>query len=115
MRNRTLFVSVAVALLAIGMWHLSVATADSSEARRLVAAGAALIDVRTPEEFATGHISGARNIPVDELSGRLAEVGQRSRPVVVYCSAGVRSARAAQILTAAGFKRVCNLGPMSAW
>ena len=79
-------------------------------------AGAAhqLIDVRTPQEFAGGHIAGAVNIPVEELAGRIGEVTQ-DQPVVVYCRSGNRSAQAAQILDQAGFAPVYDLGGVIAW
>jgi rhodanese-related sulfurtransferase len=83
---------------------------------QFVQGGAAhqLIDVRTPEEFAGGHIPGAVNIPVQEIAGRLAEVAQ-DRPVVLYCRSGNRSTQAAQILDAAGYAPVYNLGGIAAW
>jgi len=83
--------------------------------RALVAKGARLLDVRTPEEFAAGHVEGARNVPVSELEKRLSEAGPKDQPVVVYCQAGGRSAQAAKILRANGFTHVVDLGPMSAW
>jgi len=73
-----------------------------------------LIDVRTPEEFASGHIAGAVNIPVDALSGRLSEV-PTDQPVVIYCRSGNRSATAAQILHRAGYPTVYDLGGIIAW
>lgn len=82
--------------------------------RRLVEQGALLLDVRTPAEFREGHVPRAVNIPVQELPARLAEVGPRHRPVVVYCRSGGRSASAAQLLTAAGYV-VRDIGPMTAW
>lgn len=85
------------------------------EARALVGAGARLLDVRSPGEFASGHIDGALNIPVDQLAGRLAEVGPKDTPVVVYCRSGARSASAARTLKGAGFARVEDLGPMGRW
>lgn len=83
-----------------------------SEARARVAAGATLLDVRTPGEFAEGHIEGAVNIPVQELGARLREVP--SGAVVVYCRSGGRSASAAAMLKARGHE-VLDIGPMSAW
>ncbi|MCB9564133.1 MAG: rhodanese-like domain-containing protein [Kofleriaceae bacterium] len=83
---------------------------DPATARRLVAAGATLLDVRTPDEYAGGHLDGARSIPVDDLAGRLGEL-PRDRDVVVYCHSGRRSGRAARLLTEAGY-RVHDLGPM---
>jgi phage shock protein E len=85
------------------------------EARKLVAAGARLIDVRSPGEYAGGHLPGAVNIPVQELDRRLAEVGPRDGELVLYCRSGHRSGRAAAILRQNGFTKVHNLGPMTAW
>ena len=73
-----------------------------------------LIDVRTPEEFASGFIAGAVNIPVDQLSQRLNEVPQ-DEPVVVYCHSGNRSHQASQILEDAGYSQVYDLGGISQW
>ena len=86
---------------------------DGAAAHRLVAAGATLLDVRTPEEFAGGHVEGARNVPVDELAASLASL-PRGRPVVVYCASGMRSARAAAELARAGFD-ARDLGGIDAW
>jgi len=88
---------------------------QGGEARKLVAAGARLVDVRSPEEYARGHLPGAVNIPVQELDGRLADVGPVDHELIVYCRSGHRSSRAAQILRAHGFTKVHNLGPMTAW
>lgn len=75
-----------------------------------IKAGAAIIDVRTPDEFADGHYEGARNIPVNVLGSRLDEVGPKDRPVVLYCASGARSAMAAKMLKASGFADVTNAG-----
>ena len=84
-------------------------------ARARVEHGAVLLDVRTPEEFEPGHIDGAMNIPVAELSARIGELGASERAVVVYCRSGNRSAQATRILQAQGHADVFDLGPMSAW
>ena len=78
------------------------------------AAPHSLIDVRTPEEFAEGHISGALNIPVEVLEARLSEV-PRDKPVVVYCRSGNRSAEAAQILVNTGYTSIRDLGGLNSW
>ncbi len=86
------------------------------EAKRLIAEeGASLIDVRTEGEFARGHIDGAKNIPVQEIAVRAKKEIPRGKPVVVYCASGMRSAMAVGALRRAGFEKVVNLGPMSAW
>lgn len=73
-----------------------------------------LIDVRTPQEFADGHIAGAINIPVEEIGGRLNEVPD-DKPVVLYCRSGNRSAQAANILVGAGYTGVYDLGGIIDW
>ena len=88
---------------------------QGGDARKLVAAGARLLDVRSPEEYAGGHLPGAVNIPVQELDRRMDEVGPRDGEVVLYCRSGSRSGRAAEMLRKQGFSKVHNLGPMTAW
>lgn len=82
-------------------------------AKDAMKAGAKLVDVRTPGEYGAGHLQGALNIPVDELAARIAEIGAKNEPVVVYCRSGKRSARAKGILVDAGFTNVHDLGAMS--
>lgn len=86
---------------------------DGDAARALVAEGATLLDVRTPGEFADGHLDGALNVPVQALPAGAAEL-PKDRPVVVYCRSGRRSAAAAEMLRARGWE-VHDLGPQSAW
>ncbi len=88
---------------------------SSAEAHRLVGAGARLVDVRTPAEFAAGHVPGAINIPVDELDRRMAELESKEQPIVLYCRSGSRSGRAAQMLKSAGYAQIHDLGAMSRW
>lgn len=73
-----------------------------------------LLDVRTPEEFNSGHIAGAVNIAVEQLSARLSEVPQ-DKPVVLYCRSGNRSGQAAQILERAGYTQIYDLGGIITW
>lgn len=73
-----------------------------------------LIDVRTAEEFAEGHIAGAVNIPVDDIERRLAEIPS-DIPVVVYCRSGNRSARAARTLVENNYSQVYDLGGIASW
>ena len=63
---------------------------------------AALLDVRTPQEFGRGHVEGFQNIPVDELRERLGEL-EPGRPVYVMCQSGLRSYIACRILAGHGF------------
>ncbi len=67
-----------------------------------------LVDVRTPQEFAAGHLPGAVNLPVDELRSRLGEL-PRGRPLAVYCQVGQRGYLATRILRQAGLP-AANVG-----
>ena len=87
----------------------------SAAAHKAVAEGARLIDVRTTDEFADGHLDGAINIPVQDLETRLADVGPKDKAVVVYCRSGGRSARAKRLLENAGFTSVIDLGGLGNW
>jgi len=86
-----------------------------AEAKTLVDNGALLVDVRSTEEFAGGHIDGAKNIPVGTVAANLAAFGQKDEPIVVYCRSGVRSGRAKSVLEDNGFTHVHNLGAMGNW
>ena len=68
----------------------------------------ALIDVRTVEEYASGTIPGAINIPVDDLRDRLTEL-PTDRPIWLFCGVGLRGYLASNILKARGYKEVRNL------
>jgi len=76
-----------------------------------------LVDVRSAEEFARGHITGARNIPLDQLEGRVGELAKaKAKPIIVVCQSGQRARAAVAVLTKAGFGEVVTLeGGVSAW
>ena len=82
---------------------------SGAEAKQLVAKGALLVDVRTPAEFSQGKIMGSKNIPLQDLDRRYAELGSKERPVILCCASGARSAMAGRKLKAAGYD-VRNLG-----
>jgi len=73
-----------------------------------------LLDVRTPEEFASGYIAGAINIPVQELDQRLSELST-DKEIIVYCRSGNRSAQASTILSNNGFSSVADMGGIIDW
>ncbi|MDB5755651.1 MAG: sulfurtransferase [Massilia sp.] len=76
-----------------------------------------VLDVRTAEEFAKGHLRDAKNIPLADLSARIGELDKsKARSVVVVCQSGARADKAARQLAAAGFGDVVSLdGGLSAW
>lgn len=92
-------------------------TVALSELAARAAAGALLLDVRTEEEWRSGHVPGARHVPIQQLPAHLDEIDPwRERGVVVYCESGPRARRAAALLREAGFRDVSVLdGSMSRW
>ncbi len=78
---------------------------------------AVIVDVREPQEFTSGHIARAINIPLGQMAARSQELKKyKEKPVILCCASGARSARAAAMLRKEGFTDVRNLvGGMSAW
>lgn len=60
--------------------------------------GAVIIDVRTPAEFASGHIIGSKNIPLDSISSKINEIKKLNKPIITCCRSGMRSGQASSIL-----------------
>ena len=105
-----LWMGLAVLAVVVLIMKFGPGGGDRASAMAKIAQGATVVDVRTPGEYQSGHYQGAKNIPVGELQGRLAEVGDKKQALVVYCASGMRSAQAVKILTAAGFADVTNAG-----
>ncbi|ALK89696.1 rhodanese-like domain-containing protein [Limnohabitans sp. 63ED37-2] len=78
---------------------------------------AVVIDVCEPDEFARGHVIGAKNLPLGQLEDKLAQVVKnKSTPVIMVCQVGARSARAAATARKLGFENVQSLsGGLRAW
>jgi phage shock protein E len=88
---------------------------DGRQARQLVDGGAKLVDVRTTNEFADRHLPAAINIPVQQLSERIHELEPKDQSIILYCRSGHRSGMAFDRLKAAGYTKLYDLGPMTAW
>jgi rhodanese-related sulfurtransferase len=74
-----------------------------------------VLDVRTADEYVSGHVPGAVNIPHDQLASRLAEV-PKDRDVVIYCRSGRRAMLAGEVLADNGYARLEHLqGDITAW
>lgn len=80
--------------------------------KELIANGALVIDVRTPGEFAGGHINGAVNIPLNTLPAKLGGL-DKNNPLVLCCASGMRSGSACKLLKQNGFTQVYNAGSWS--
>ncbi|MGC8875889.1 rhodanese-like domain-containing protein [Thermus sp.] len=78
------------------------------ELYRALASGAVVVDVRTPGEFAQGHVPGAINLPVEEVA-RWADQIPKDKPVYLYCHSGNRSRRAAEYLARKGYANLYNV------
>lgn len=74
-----------------------------------------LVDVRESHEFKSGHIPGAKNVPLSQLKSRVNEI-PKDKPVFVYCQSGMRSKRAAAMLKNSGVSNIVNLkGGIMGW
>lgn len=118
--KKTFFVFIAFLLLAAsckreqaGVVLANVAQFEEANSKD----GVQLIDVRTPEEFAEGHIKNAVNININDAEFRSKiQALDKAKPVLVYCKAGGRSATASAILNEEGFVNIVDLdGGITAW
>ncbi len=92
----------------------SISPAELS-ARRESGAAPVVIDVRTPEEYAAGHIPGAVNLPFDQVARRIVEI-DTPHGVALYCMVGPRARKGESALVAAGYEKVLHLeGGLAAW
>jgi rhodanese-related sulfurtransferase len=78
--------------------------------KELVKRGALIIDVRTPGEYATGHVKGSKNIPLDQLDKHIDALKKDGKPVIACCRSGARSGAAVSRMKAAGIEAY-NGGP----
>lgn len=82
---------------------------DTTAMDNLIKNGAFLVDVRSPGEFADGHVKGSVNIPLDQIKNQLAQFKGKEN-TVVFCRSGNRSSQAKAILEQNGFTNVTNAG-----
>ena len=88
------------------------------DARKMLESGnpPALIDVREPDEFASGHIPNAVNVPLGDVVNGVIRLGiPKDQPVMVYCRTGRRSSEAASKLQGAGYQKIYDLGGITDW
>ena len=119
-RNNYLLFLVALVSGGMLLWPLVRRTTggpwvNTTQATHLINREDAL--VREPNEFAAGHVLGAKNLPLARLDAPGADLAKKKeRPVIVYCDGGERSAKALATLKRQGFTRVANLsGGLGAW
>lgn len=125
-----IFYLVSAALIALLFFNISLASCKTQESKPASITNVTadevykmlssnkdyfILDVRSKEEFDSGHIEGAYLIPVSELENRLTELPQ-DKPIIVYCRSGSRSTSAANILLGKGFKEIFNMtGGITEW
>jgi len=83
---------------------------EAVDYKQMVANGAIILDVRTKEEYAGGHIKGSLNIPLQSLTAASIAKLDKQKPVITCCASGMRSASAKSMLKSQGFTEVHNGG-----
>lgn len=78
----------------------------SESIREFLEKGAFIIDVRSPGEFAGGHIKGSKNIPLGEISNKINQIKKLNKPVITCCASGMRSSQATSILKQNGIETI---------
>ena len=122
MLNRSIFTIVFAALVAPAALSEDVESIEAPSispaelhAQRESGAAPVVIDVRTPEEYASVHIPGAVNIPFDQVADRIGEI-ESSQGVALYCMVGPRARKGESALLAAGYEEIFHLeGGLAAW
>lgn len=114
---------IAIAFISGGMllWPLVRGRASGPSLSTLQATqlingrNAVVVDVRTPQEFATGSLPGARNVPADKVGEKMRDI-KKDKPVIVVCATGSRAGKTAAQLRASGYGEVYVLaGGLAAW
>ena len=77
--------------------------------------GAVLLDVRTPEEYRSGHIPGRKNIPLQTIDRASTVAENKDTALYVYCQSGARSRQAVGLLKQIGYTNVNNIGGIAAY
>ncbi|WP_232380762.1 rhodanese-like domain-containing protein [Leptospira ainlahdjerensis] len=87
--------------------------ADKNLVKEWISQNALVVDVRTPQEFESGHYTNAVNIPLDQIPSRLEEFGSTDRKIVLYCRSGRRSLEAQKTLQSKGYSNTINAGGLT--
>lgn len=90
-------------------------TPDLTAAKKALEAGAVLVDVRTPGEFAEGHADKSVNVPVDQIASKAESLWGKKTKLVVVCASGHRAGRAVEELRARGYSDVINGGTVDSF
>lgn len=77
---------------------------NSVDLKEIVKIGGLIIDVRSPQEYAGGHLKGSINIPLDRIAGQVGELKKKNVPIITCCQSGTRSGMAKSMLKSAGIE-----------
>lgn len=84
-----------------------------SQVQTAIAEGAQLFDVRTADEYTSGHIEGAINLSLQDIQAGKRPTGSKNQTIYVYCHSGNRSSQATAILQGVGYSNVVDLGAIT--
>ena len=105
---KIIVVIITVSIM-FGIFKNIFSNSDTTQMKDIISKGAFLVDVRTPAEFAEGHVNGSVNIPLDQIQNQLTKFKGKEN-IVVFCRSGNRSSQAKSILEQNGFTNVTNGG-----
>lgn len=88
----------------MGILSLFGIKSKAEKVKEMLANGAIIVDVRTPQEYNEGHISNSLNIPVQQIEARVSTLQKKGRPVILCCKSGGRAGRAKSILQRNGIE-----------
>lgn len=89
---------------------------DEAKALMEESEGYILLDVRTKEEYESGYIPGAINIPLSDINGNVvSSLPDKSRMILVYCRSGNRSRQASDKLSRLGYTNIIEIGGINSW
>lgn len=94
----------------MGFFNLFGGSTSTVSIEEYLESGAVVIDVRTKQEFADGHVQGSKNIPLNTIGLRMDEIKKIGKPIITCCRSGARSGSAASILKQNGIDAI-NGGP----
>lgn len=115
MDNQLLIIAAAVVgLFIIFRIIKSLRRVSPNKALEIQKNGGAIVDVRQPSEYHGGHIKGAVNYPLDNIS-KITKSIKKDTDVIVYCLSGARSGAAARQLKSLGYTKVHDLGSIGRW
>lgn len=112
----TMLAFAACCLLTANLAKASAISEIDHDAFMAIANESMIVDVRTPEEYAEGHVPGAVNIPLSTIEDNIDLFGAKDTSIIMYCRSGVRAGKALNILSEAGYNNLNHLeGDMSGW